>query len=120
MLEKYEMPDGLWNFISKILIPAIVGVGFKLGIEMKKTNTKVSFFNLLLSFIIGLCAVMIFQYPVEALVTEKAQLPVSGIIAMSSQRIGEFIVYKWHIDTFITGLLNYIIGAFTTNKDKQE
>lgn len=120
MLEKYEMPDGLWNFISKILIPAIVGAGFGLAIEMKKTNAKVSFFNFLLSIGMGLLAATMFQYPVEMLVPEHSRFLVIALIAMCSQKIGEFIMYKWRVDTLITGFLNWVISGISSNNKKDQ
>lgn len=117
MLEKYEIPEALSNFI-KILIPAMVGVGFKLAIEMKKTNTKVSILNVILSMVTGVGAAWILHAPVEDMLHPLYVSPAIALIAIVADKIGEFVIYKWRVDTFILAILNHMVNAFTP-KDNQ-
>ena len=105
------MPDRLMNtdfyqFLTKILIPAIIGISLKVAVQMKRT--KLSFLNVLLSFITGICTAWMFSGIIHSNVPTDYQ-PVSiAIIAISGEKIGDWLVYKLRIDDFLSAIIDAI------------
>lgn len=100
MPDKYaEITKSLTEFFFKIFIPAFVAISIKIATQFKKE--KMNFTRVLISFIVGIgCAYFIFPF-VEGRWTPL----IVGVVAMSGERIAEFIIYKWDIDTFLKTLI---------------
>lgn len=91
-------------FFVKIILPAMVGISIKLAVQVKRE--KMTFFRVVLSFITGIGCVY-FAYPFVETIENKRIIPaLLGIVAMSGEKITEFIIYKWNIDYFLTSLIN--------------
>lgn len=110
------------QFIIKILFPAFVGVGIRLAIEMKKNNTRLSLLNVCLSMTIGVGGAYLSSGAVQKLISPDYVSAVIGIVAIISDKIGEFLIYKFNIDTFLTALVNgffdYVYSISTIFKRK--
>lgn len=118
MMQRLTESD-FFQFFLKILFPAFIGVGIKIAIEMKKDRTKVSFFNVCLSMFVGVGG----AYLASGLIGKEIPLQYQSIaiafIAIISDKIAEFVIYKLNIDTFLTaffnGLFDWISNTFKRN-----
>lgn len=104
------MPDKFANsevyiFITKIIFPAFLAVGVKLAIEMKKSKTKISLFNIALSMLIGVGGAYISSGLVQKQCDEEYIPVVIALIAITSEKIGEFLIFKLNIDLFLTAIV---------------
>jgi len=103
-------------FLTKIIFPAFVAIGIKIAIEMKNSNTRTSLFNIMLSMIIGVGGAYVSSGVVQRLIDTDYIPAVIAIIAIISEKIGEFLIYKLNIDTFLTafidGFFNWISNSF--------
>lgn len=111
MLNPKEMPEKFTNnelyiFLTKFIFPAFLAVGIKLAIEMKKNKTKLSLLNIGLSMLIGVGGAYISSGVVQKECDEDYISIVIALIAITSERIGEFIIFKLKVDTFLTALLD--------------
>ena len=103
------MPDRFLNtdfyqFFTKILIPAIIGISLKVAVQMKKT--RLSLLNVLLSFITGIATAIIFSNLVKVHVPQDYQSVCIAILAISGEKIGDWIVYKLRVDDFLTAVFD--------------
>ena len=107
------MPDTFINndvskFILNVLIPAIIGISLKIAIMIRKN--KLPLICIILSFVTGICSVLIFR----DFVTNEANVPADyqpiciAIIAISGDKIGEFLVYSLKIDTFLESIIGLV------------
>lgn len=113
------MPDRLlqnelYQFFIKILFPAFLAVGVKIAIEMKKTKSKVTLLNVMLSLLIGVGGAYLSSSWVLATFDKEYISIIIALIAILSDKIGEFLIYKMNIDIFLTavidGFFDYIIN----------
>lgn len=100
------LPDGLTEFVTKILIPAMVGISLKIAVQMKKT--KLSFLSVTLSFIAGISCAWLLSDLIHLHVGEQYQAISIAIIAMSGEKFGEFVVYKLRVDEFLQAVLDAV------------
>ena len=95
------------NLITKTLIPAFVAVSISIAVVVKKKG-KVTVLSAFLSYVIGMGLAFIFgPYLIEHLESEVATI-VIGLIAMSGEKIGNWLVFTFRIDEFLTILSNLI------------
>lgn len=115
MIQKLTDSD-FFQFFVKILIPAFFGVGIKIAIEMKKDKTKVSLFNVCLSMFVGVGGAYVFSGLVQSTFGIDYQPIVIAFLAIITDKIAEYIIYKWNIDLFLSavfdGLFDYIGNVF--------
>ena len=92
--------EELSTFFFKIFIPAFVAISIKIATQIKKE--KMNFGRIVISFIVGIgCAYFIFPF-----VEGKWTPLIVGVVAMSGEKIAEFIIYKWDIDTVLKTLIS--------------
>ena len=61
-----------------------------------------NFSRIIISFIVGIgCAYFIFPF-----VEGKWTPLIVGVVAMSGEKIAEFIIYKWDVDNFLKNLIS--------------
>ena len=101
MIEKdVTIIEELSTFFFKIFIPAFIAISIKIATQIKKE--KMNFSRVLISFIVGIgCAYFIFPF-----VEGKWTPLIVGVVAMSGEKIAEFIIYKWDIDTVLRTLVS--------------
>ncbi len=119
------MPERIVNnefyiFLTKIIFPAFLAVGIKIAIEMKKNKSRVSFFNIFLSMLIGVGGAWL-SSDIVLRNCEPQNVPiVIALIAITSEKIGDFIIYKLNVDMFLTaivdGFFEYISNIFKARK----
>jgi hypothetical protein len=98
------LPDGITEFITKILIPAMVGISLKIAVQMKKT--RLSFLNVALSFIAGISCAWLLSDLIHLHVQEQYQAISIAIIAISGEKVGDFLVYKLRVDEFLQAFVS--------------
>jgi uncharacterized membrane protein len=100
--------------ITKVIFPAAIAVGIKSFIEMKKDKSKISLLNVISSMFIGVGgAYLASAYMLEE-VDPKYLSIVVAIIAILTDKIAEFFMYKFKVDVFILASIDTIFGR--TNK----
>mgnify|MGYP003624382334 FL=1 len=101
MLEKDPtILEELSTFFFKIFIPAFIAISVKVATQIKQE--KMNFSRILISFVAGIgCAYFVFPF-----VEGKWTPLIVGVVAMSGEKIAEFIIYKWDIDTVLRNLLS--------------
>jgi len=113
------LESDLLQFILKIMFPAFIGVGMKIAIEMKKDKTKVSIFNVCLSMFVGVGGAYLSSGIVQSEIPLQYQSVAIAFVAIISDKIAEFVIYKLNIDTFLTalfnGLFDWISNTFKRN-----
>lgn len=121
------MPEKIINsefyaYLLKIIFPAFLAVGVKIAIEVKKNKTRVSFMNVILSMIIGVGSAHLSSDYVLTTFDQSKVSMVIAVIAITSEKIGEFLIYKFNVDAFLTaiceGFLEYIVRVFSNKKDQ--
>jgi len=110
----------LYVFLTKIIFPAFLAIGVKIAIEMKKNKTKVSFLNIFLSMVIGVGGAYFSSSSVLKNCSPENVPIVIALIAITSEKIGEFMIYKLNVDLFLTaifeGLFEYLSNIFKMKK----
>ena len=101
MLEKDPtILEELSTFFFKIFIPAFIAISVKVATQIKQE--KMNFSRVLISFVAGIgCAYFVFPF-----VEGKWTPLIVGVVAMSGEKIAEFIIYKWDVDKVIKNLLS--------------
>ena len=101
MLEKDPtILEELSTFFFKIFIPAFIAISVKVATQIKQE--KMNFSRILISFVAGIgCAYFVFPF-----VEGKWTPLIVGVVAMSGEKIAEFIIYKWDVDKVIRNLLS--------------
>lgn len=105
------MPEKFINneyaqFFIKIIIPAILGVGMKIAIEMKKNKAKISFINVCLSMFVGVAGAYISSGLIQSELDTKYQSIAIAFIAIISDKVAEYIIYRLNIDSMLTAFFN--------------
>lgn len=118
MMKSFLESDFFQLFV-KILIPAIFGVGIKIAVEMKRDKTKVSIFNVCLSMFVGVGGAYLMSGIIQNEIPANYQSVAIAFIAIISDKIAEFVIYKLNVDTFLTalfdGFFNWISNTFKRN-----
>lgn len=117
------MPEKFTNnefyiFLTKFIFPAFLAVGVKLAIEMRKNKTRISFFNITLSMLIGVSGAYFSSGLVQKNCDEEYIPIVIALIAITSEKIGEFIIYKMNIDVFLTAVIDTFFDSILKFRKK--
>lgn len=97
--------------IVKVIIPAIIGVGIKLAVEMKKKGTRISFLNGFVSFFIGVGGAWICKDLVQNTFPEDYVPVAFAFIAIMADKIAEYLIYEFKIDLFVINLIENIFKS---------
>jgi len=111
LVEQYNV------FLAKIIFPAFLAVGIKLAIEMKKNKTKTSWRNVVLSLLIGVGGAYISSDIILDSVNTKYVSVIIAVVAIISDKIGEFLIFKFNVDGFLTAFIDVILTSLTRKKD---
>ena len=101
-----EIVEQLYEFFFKIFVPAFSGLSIKLATMVRKE--KITPLRAILSYIVGilmsyLLYPMIFKYSAQDFVPFFI-----ATIAMSGEKISEFLIYKWNVDALLTAIANVL------------
>lgn len=108
----------LSTFFFKIFVPAFIAISIKVATQIKEES--MNFTKVILSFVIGIgCAYFIYPFVVYKIDESYVPLLV-GVVAISGEKISEYIIYKWDIDKFLNaifdGALNFVINLIKPKK----
>lgn len=115
------MPDKLLsNDTVKLIFPAFVAVAVKIAIEMKKNNTRMSFLNICLSMLIGVGGAWLSSGLVQKHFGPE-YIPVAiAVIAIMSEKIGEWLIYKFNVDIILGAFVNLALDYLTKINTKRK
>lgn len=102
-------------FLIKIAIPSIIGISIKIATQLK-TET-VTFTRVIISYVVGIgCAYFAFPF-INTIEDKRMMSTIIGVVAISGEKIMEFLIYRWNIDYFLSSLMEavrqLIIKLFT-------
>lgn len=100
-----ELGSEIKNLVVKILIPAIVGVGINIAVTSRKKTMSV--FNIITSLIVGVGVAWLMSGVVLNNVSEVWQPPVIALLAISGEKIANWVIYKWNVDKIIESLIDW-------------
>jgi hypothetical protein len=105
-----DIKNQLFEFFTKIIIPALVGITIKLAVMIDRE--RITFLKVFISLIIGIGFVYLFQHPVKVIISEDYQPLAFGLIAMSGETFGRFLTKLWNLDNiiyvFYINITNYL------------
>lgn len=118
------MPDKILNndfiqFFLKILFPAFIGVGIKIAVEMKKNKTKISFLNVALSMFVGISGAYLASGLIQKELSYEYHSVAIAFIAIISDKIAEYVIYKMNIDQFLTSFINGLFDWISNTFKRQ-
>jgi hypothetical protein len=105
-------------FLVKIIFPAFLAVGVKIAIEMKKNRSKISMLNVGLSMLIGVGGAYLSSGLVQKNCDEEYVSVVIALIAITSEKIGEFLIYKLKVELFLSAFADVILDTILKNRGK--
>lgn len=104
--------------LQEILFTAFLAVGVKIAIEMKMTKSKISILNILLSMIIGVGTAYISSGLVIKYFSNEWLAIVIAVIAILSEKIGAFLIYKFNVDIFLSEIIDVVLSTITKSRNK--
>lgn len=102
MIEKPSQFDEFIPFFFKVILPSIMGVSIQVATRIKRE--KMSYFNIFLSYVVGISLCCLCYPVVEDSVGQRWVAFIVGIIAITGNNIAEFVIYKLNIDLFLASL----------------
>lgn len=117
MQEKF-LNNELYIFLTKIIFPAFLAVGVKIAIEMKKNKTKITFFNVFASMMIGVSGAYLSSDLVVKNCSPEHVPIVIALIAITSEKIGDFIIYKFNVEYFLIAVIDGFFDTILKMKKK--
>ena len=106
--------DEAYQFLFKILIPAMVAISIKVAIQIK--NEGVNYTRIIISFVAGIgCAY--FAHPLIVSYTSEEYVAILiGVVAISGEKITEWIVYKFKVDILLGAFADFLLERFKSKK----
>ena len=104
--------------IQEILFTAFLAVGIKVAIEMKRTKSKISIFNIVLSMFIGVGTACLSSGLVLKHFSNEWLAIVIAVIAILSEKIGAFLIYKFNVDIFLSAIIDVVLSTITKSRNK--
>ena len=106
----------LTTFFFKIFIPAFIAISIKIATQIKKET--MNFTRVIISFVVGIgCAYFIFPFVHDSDKIDSSYIPLLvGVVAMSGEKIAEYIIYKWDIDKLLTAFIDFLIEQVRPRK----
>lgn len=106
MIEK--LGEGGNYLVMKVIIPAIIIISIRLAYISRKVT--LSFWLVLTSYVIGVGMVIICSDLILANVSKDHVTIVSAIVAISSEKIAHYMIYRFRIDTFLSAFFDTLIS----------
>jgi hypothetical protein len=98
-----DMED-LRSWILKILLPALVAISIKLAVQSKQG--AMSWFNVITSFVCGIGSAYLASDLVTSSINPHYVPLVIAVIAISGEKIGFWLVYKFNVESFMEGVMD--------------
>ena len=104
--------------LQEILFTAFLAVWVKIAIEMKRTKSTMSIFNIVLSMIIGVGTAYLTSGLVINHFSNEWFTIVIAVVAILSEKIGEFLIYKFNVDVFLSAIVDVVLSTITKSRNK--
>ena len=104
--------------LQEILFTAFLAVGVKIAIEMKRTKSKISILSIVLSMIIGVGTAYLTSGLVIKHFSNEWLTIVIAVVAILSEKIGEFLIYKFNVDVFLSAIVDVVLSTITKSRNK--
>lgn len=117
MIEKLNQIEEQIAFFFKIILPSILGVSIKIATQVKRE--QITWFRMFLAYVCGvglawLCA------PVIIDAVPKNYVPlVIAIVAITADKVFEFVIYKFDVDGFLTSIIEIVRQSIVSLFDKK-
>jgi len=96
------------NFLLKIIIPALVAVSIKLAIMSQRT--KISTFNIIGSFVIGVGVAYLSGGIILETVAANYVPLVIGVLTLVGEKFAYWLLFTLKVDKMAVSFLEYVIG----------
>ncbi len=93
-------------FFLKILAPSLVAISVKLAVQ--STRRKITIFEVMVSFVTGIGCAYLFSGLIIDNFSTNWQTIYIAIIAISGEKIGAWLTYKFNVEEILTTLLDKI------------
>ena len=104
--------------LQEILFTAFLAVGVKIAIEMKRKKSKISILSIVLSMIIGVGTAYLTSGLVIKYFSNEWLTIVIAVVAILSEKIGEFLIYKFNVDVFLSAIIDVVLSTITKSRNK--
>jgi hypothetical protein len=94
------------TWIVKIILPSLVAVSIKLAVQSKK---GITWFTVVTSFVTGVGCAYLFAPAVLSYTPMAWQTLAVAVIAISGEKIGLWLVYRFNVETVMTGLFEKLL-----------
>lgn len=92
--------------LLKTVIPIMIGVSMRLALDAR--TRKVTFFEVLTSFVLGIGMVYLLYFPVREQFGDVYQPLVYGSIAMFGDRFGLYMMKKFNIEAWLINAFDFV------------
>ena len=97
-------------FFYKVVVPTFIAISMKLATQANKERITIT--KVCMSFVVGIgCA-----YFVSPFANGNWSSIIIGVVAMSGEKIAEYIIYKWDVDRFLSAILDIVIERIRPKK----
>lgn len=105
-----QIPDEVWNFLIKILPFSLAALAISISIQIK--NKKANLISVITSVVIGVsCAYLTGGFINKHFSADFAPILI-GIITISGEKVGYWLLYKFKFDAIGQAIINWIIKKF--------
>ena len=101
-----SIPEEVWTWILKILIPALIGIVISISIKMQKKRVK--FIQIFLSVVIGVGTAYLTGTWILNTFRDDIAPIIIAVVTMLGEKIGYWLVYKFEVDKFCEDLIQRI------------
>jgi hypothetical protein len=98
-----EIQEEMRTLWAKVLIPAFVAISIKIAVASRKNSMTV--FNIITSIVIGVGSAYLFSGVILSTFSQDYVPLMIALVTISGEKIGNWIIYKFNIDTFIEALI---------------
>lgn len=105
------MKEKFWEeataFFFKILLPPLVGISIKVAIKMGREKMTVK--RIIIAFIVGVGVTWLCSPVVIDAVSPNYSPMILAVVAITSDKIAEYFMYKFNIDGILSALISNLL-----------
>lgn len=118
MIEKLNQFEEQIAFFFKIILPSILGVSIKIAVQVKRE--QMTWFRMFLAYVLGVGLAWLCSPFIVDSVSKNYVPLVIAIVAISSDKFFEYIIYKFDVDGFLTSIIEVIRNGIITFFSKKQ